>query len=89
MTKSVFALLFAWLTLLAPLPPAAWADGGKSHVCFRTLDADHNSRVTWDEFHHGYPDYDRDKYQALDVDRDGELSHEEYHRALERGYLKK
>lgn len=88
MTKSAFALLFVGLTLFASLPSAAWADGGKSHICFRTLDADHNARVTWDEFHKGYPDYDRDKYQALDIDRDGELSHEEYHLALDRGSLK-
>ena len=86
--KNIFSvLLIACLAILTP--PIASADRDKPHICFRTLDADQDFRVSWDEFHKGYADWDQDKYRSLDIDKDGVLSHEEYHLALDKGVLTK
>ncbi len=63
---------------------AAWADEAKDHVCFRSLDADKNGLVTFEEFaeHYGA---DEARFKAADADQDGRLTHDEYHHLLGHG----
>ena len=60
------------------------ADEGKDHVCFRALDANHDGLVTLQEFERVYKDA-ADRFKAADADKDGKLTHDEYHESLGHG----
>ncbi|MFC1580297.1 hypothetical protein ACFL4N_05230 [Thermodesulfobacteriota bacterium] len=53
----------------------------KNHVCFRSVDADKNGKVTYQEFVQVFGN-DKEKFQAIDGNDDGILSHGEYHKSL-------
>ena len=57
------------------------ADEQKDHVCFRAIDANQDGSVTYPEFERFYKDSD-DLFKTIDLDKDGLLSHEEYHESL-------
>ncbi|MFC1811344.1 EF-hand domain-containing protein [Thermodesulfobacteriota bacterium] len=59
---------------------------GKSHICFRVVDADKDGKVTFQEFKKIYGD-DKVKFEAIDLNDDGKLSHDEYHQFLGHGSL--
>lgn len=82
MTRRFMMILLAFS--LGVSAPCALADGGKDHICFRTLDADRDGRVTFREFAAHYGN-DTAGFQAADADRDGTLTHEEYHGFLGHG----
>ncbi|MBW1804680.1 MAG: EF-hand domain-containing protein [Deltaproteobacteria bacterium] len=56
----------------------------KGHICFRTVDADKDGKVTYQEFKNTFGD-DKAKFKAIDANDDGTLSHEEYHKSLGHG----
>ena len=64
--------------------PLALADENKDHVCFRALDENQDGEVTLQEFERFYKNAD-EKFKAADADRDGKLTHDEYHDSLGHG----
>jgi Ca2+-binding EF-hand superfamily protein len=60
------------------------ADENKDHVCFRALDTNQDGQVTLQEFERFYKDA-TDRFKAADADKDGKLSHGEYHDSLGHG----
>jgi len=64
--------------------PLALADENKDHVCFRALDENQDGEVTLQEFERLYKNAD-EKFKAADADRDGKLTHDEYHDSLGHG----
>ena len=61
-----------------PMPdPQAYA----AH--FDDLDRDGDERVTADEFKAYFPDGEMKVFEAIDADRNGDISHEEWHRFKE------
>lgn len=71
---SLFALLFS--------APYSFADdSAEDHICFKRIDSNHDEIVTFDEFKKFYGD-DLKKYQAMDQDNDGKLTHDEYEEYL-------
>ena len=77
------AVVLAALSL-ALASPWSLADEKRDHVCFRTLDADQDGRVTFQEFEEYYGS-DPSPFKAADADQDGTLTHEEYHGLLGHG----
>ena len=62
----------------------SWADENKDHICFSVLDANEDGAVTYDEFKKAYGD-EKSKFDAVDLDKNGELNHDEYHELLGHG----
>lgn len=60
----------------ADSPPPA---GEKDHLCFRTVDADRDNTVTFQEFAKYFGE-DPETFKVADRDKDGKLTHDEYHR---------
>lgn len=60
------------------------ADENKGHVCFRVLDSNKDGMVTFHEFEQFYEN-DKKKFNEADVDKDGKLTHDEYHYILGHG----
>ena len=86
MRKSiVIACIVFYLGALSAL---AWADETRDHICFRVLDADKDGFVTVQEFEKYYGK-DRKKFDAADGNKDGKLTHAEYHHLLGHGAAKK
>ncbi len=75
-------IVFLLITIfLATTAVPGWADEKKDHVCFRSLDADKDGMVTFQEFADVYGD-DKEKFNQADADQDGKLTHDEYHDIL-------
>jgi Ca2+-binding EF-hand superfamily protein len=62
----------------------SFAEEEVKHICFRSVDADKDGKVTFQEFKKVFGD-DRSKFDAVDLNKDGMLSHDEYHKSLGRG----
>lgn len=60
------------------------ADDDKGHVCFRSLDSNQDGIVTYQEFEKYYGN-DEEKFNQADADKDGKLTHNEYHDLLGHG----
>lgn len=61
-----------------------YAGQEKDHVCFRVVDANEDGSVTFQEFKKIYGD-EKAKFEKVDLDQDGLLSHDEYHHFLGHG----
>jgi Ca2+-binding EF-hand superfamily protein len=84
MKKTATVLLVTFfLTLSVAL---CLADENKDHVCFRVLDSNKDSYVTFEEFDKYYGN-DKEKFNKADKDEDGKLTHDEYHHILGHGSL--
>ena len=81
MKTSVILLIAIFLTSPVPL---CLADESKDHVCFRVLDSNEDGMVTFHEFEQYYEN-DKEKFNKADVDKDGKLTHDEYHSILGHG----
>ena len=64
--------------------PLTMANEEKGHICFRMIDANKDSKVTFQEFKK-YFGNDMEKFKAIDLNKDGTLSHDEYHQSLGHG----
>ena len=62
----------------------ALADENKDHICFRALDVNQDGQVTLQEFERVYKD-GADRFKEADADKDGKLTHDEYHDSLGHG----
>lgn len=81
--KKTFAVLL--LACFLTIPAAViWADEEKDHVCFRVLDANDDDVVTFEEFEKVYKDGQK-SFDRADEDKDGKLTHDEYHTILGHG----
>ena len=60
------------------------ADEEKGHICFNTVDINKDSKVTFEEFA-VYFGNNKVKFNKVDQDGDGRLSHDEYHESLGHG----
>jgi Ca2+-binding EF-hand superfamily protein len=81
MTLRVTVLIAA---LILSIVPIAMADEKKDHICFRVLDTNKDGLVTLQEFEKFYTD-SQEQFNMADVDKDGNLTHEEYHEILGHG----
>ena len=81
MKKSAILLIVIFLTSSVAL---CLADENKDHVCFRVLDSNKDGMVTFHEFEQFYKN-DKEKFNEADVDKDGKLTHDEYHNILGHG----
>jgi hypothetical protein len=57
-----------------PLP-----DPSSYNAHFGDMDANGDDSVDWEEFKAYFPDADRNVYEALDLNRDGGVDHDEWH----------
>jgi Ca2+-binding EF-hand superfamily protein len=80
--KSVAALLMG--IFIISTAALCGADEQKDHVCFRIIDSNKDGKVTIQEFEKFFAD-DEDKFNNADLDKDGTLSHDEYHAILGHG----
>ena len=81
MKKSGACFLFLFILILS-MP--CGAEEKKGHVCFRQIDANRDGAVTFEEFEVFYGK-DKEKFNSIDLDKDGRLSHDEYHKSLGHG----
>ena len=81
MKKSAILLIVIFLTSSVAL---CLADENKDHVCFRVLDSNKDGMVTFQEFEQFYKN-GKEKFNEADVDKDGKLTHDEYHNILGHG----
>ena len=81
--KSVFIACLVAFTIIISSTLCS-ADEEKDHICFNTVDADKDSKVTFDEFA-VYFGNNKAKFNKFDQDGDGKLSHDEYHESLGHG----
>ena len=77
-------VIFTVASLLIAPASLCWADEKKDHVCFRVLDSDKDGMVTLPEFEK-YFENDTAKFHDADLDKDGKLTHDEYHDLLGHG----
>ena len=77
------AMMLVCIFLISPVT-LCLADENKDHVCFRVLDSNKDGMVTLQEFGEFYDDAE-EKFSQADVDKDGELTHDEYHNILGHG----
>ena len=81
--KKCFYICLLVVTFLG-LNTLCFGDEKKSHVCFRTVDVDKDGKVTFQEFEKVFGN-DKAKFEAIDGNDDGILSHNEYHKSLGHG----
>lgn len=84
---NLFGKKMIWALFFMVLASMGWADEKKDHVCFKVLDKDRDSLVTFEEFKPHYGD-DKATFDAADANADGKLTHEEYHTLLGHGASK-
>jgi hypothetical protein len=60
------------------------ADESKDHVCFKVLDSNKDGIVTPQEFDEVYKN-DKEKFAKAGVNKDGKLTHDEYHNIFGHG----
>ena len=77
----VFLMIASFLTVPTSL---CLADEKKDHVCFRSLDSNQDDVVTFQEYEK-YFGNDKTKFNKADLDKDGQLTHDEYHNLLGHG----
>ena len=82
MKKCLFICLV--FTTFLTFNTLCFGDEKKDHICFRSVDADKNGKVTYQEFEKVFGN-DKAKFQAIDDNKDGILSHSEYHKSLGHG----
>ena len=54
------------------------------HICFRAIDSNKDGSVTLQEFEKFFEN-GKEKFNEADLDKDGKLSHDEYHSMLGHG----
>lgn len=75
--KTAVLLLVLCLTFPAAICFGDDDEHGEGHICFTKIDTDQDDVASFDEFSKVFGD-DQKMYQAMDLDGDGKLTHEEY-----------
>jgi len=60
------------------------ANEKKNHTCFRIVDSNKDSEVTFQEFEKFFGN-DTERFKKADLDNNGKLSHDEYHELFGHG----
>ena len=81
--KTCFLIYIAVITVFIS-SSFCLADEEKKHICFKSIDANKDGRVTFEEFKKIFGK-DQQKFDATDLNSDGKLSHDEYHKSLGHG----
>ena len=81
--KTYFAICFIIVTILTT-SVICLAGAEKKHICFKIIDADKDGKVTFQEFKQYFDDA-KEKFAAIDLNGDGNLTHDEYHKSLGHG----
>ena len=85
MKRSMIVVL-ACVTMIVSLGASDLrASEHQGHVCFRTLDANQDGKVTMEEFTKAYPKKGQRLFEKADSNQDGVLVHGEYHDMLGHG----
>ena len=77
-------VIFIIASILSVSMSLCWADEKKDHICFKILDSNEDGMVTFQEFEK-YFGNDEPKFNEADLDKDGQLTHDEYHSLLGHG----
>ena len=77
-------VIFIIASILSVSMSLGWADEKKDHICFKILDSNDDGMVTFQEFEK-YFGKDKAKFNEADLDKDGQLTHDEYHSLLGHG----
>ena len=56
----------------------------KNHTCFRIVDSNKDGDVTFQEFEKFFG-IDKERFKEADLDKNGKLSHDEYHELIGHG----
>ena len=75
----IFCLIL--FVLISPLSVCLADDSEEDHICFKQVDSDKNDIATFKEFEKFYGN-DPEKFQKMDQDNDGKLTHDEYEEYL-------
>ena len=75
--KSYIFICLAILVSLIPLSQSFADDSAEDHICFKRIDSNRDDIATFQEFEKFYGN-DPKKYQEIDQDKDGKVSHDEY-----------
>ena len=81
--NNIFFISLVALTVFVSTTQCS-ADEEKGHICFNTVDINKDSKVTFEKFA-VYFGNDEVKFNKIDRDGDGKLSHDEYHEFLGHG----
>lgn len=81
--KKAIAMFFMNIFIIFPAILCG-ADEQKDHVCFRAIDSNKDGSVTFQEFEKFFEN-EEEKFNKADLDKDGKLSHDEYHNTLGHG----
>ncbi len=79
-----YAILFLMMVIAMPSATLGSAKGEKAHVCFRIVDANTDGEVTFQEFEKFFGN-DKERFKKADLDKNGKLSHDEYHELFGHG----
>lgn len=82
--KSISVICLILITALVSTPLSFAVEEEKGHICFITIDADKDEKVTFEEFVEYLGD-DKEKFKSVDQNGDGKLTHDEYHESLGHG----
>ena len=77
----LFSMIVFAMTFLCAL---SMANEEKKHICYRMIDSDKDGKVTFQEFKKYFGD-DIEKFKAIDLNSNGTLSHDEYHKSIGHG----
>ena len=82
MKKSIVFILMIIVSIT--LANFCTADEKKNHICFRIVDTNKDGEVNFQEFEK-YFGNDIERFNEADLDKNGKLSHDEYHEFLGHG----
>ena len=77
-------IVFPIMLFLMAFSAFSLAGEKKDHICFHTVDADKDKKVTFQEFEKYYGN-NEEHFKRIDRNNDGVLTHEEYHESLGHG----
>jgi hypothetical protein len=93
--KRAVALVGIWIVLAvfagcsgARFHEKELPDPSSYEAHFPDIDGDGDERVTWDEFHNYFPQATEEVFEAVDLDRNKALDHDEWHEFKEAHGLK-
>ena len=82
MKKSIVFLLMIIMSITSV--NFCLANEKKDHICFSIVDSNKDGEVTFQEFQK-YLGNDNERFKDADLDKNGKLSHDEYHKLFGHG----
>lgn len=79
--KEYIFFCLAILVSISPLSQSFADNSAEDHICFKRIDSNHDNIATFQEFEKFYGN-DPGKFQKMDQDNNGKLTHDEYEEYL-------